>query len=110
MRVTAKHVLRTVQILLLLLLIVYLALLNARNPQTIDPLFFIPLPTVWVLSVALLFGFALGWVSLIGRVLKLQRENRSLRQRLIRGGLEPSLPQTSRTPRRQRASNELTRP
>lgn len=110
MKVTTKRVLRIVLVLLLLLLIVYLALLNARNPQTIDLLFFIPLPTVWVLSVALLFGFALGWVSLVGRVLKLQRENRVLRQRLIRAGLEPSLPHPPRTTRRQRAHNELTRP
>ncbi len=88
MKVTAKRVLRVVQVLLLLLLIAYLAVLGSANPQTIDPLFLIPLPTVWIISGALLLGFLLGYLSLLARVLRLQRENRRLRQYLIKAGLE----------------------
>ncbi len=109
MRVTAKRVFRFFLVLLLVLLIVYLAVLGAANPQTVDLLFFIPLPTAWVVGIALLLGFVFGWVSLASRVLGLQRENRSLRQRLIRAGLET--PHTTQTPGRSslKPRDEMTR-
>lgn len=99
MRVTAKRIFRIVLVLLLVLLIVYLAILDTRNPQTVILPLLISLPTAWVVGIALLLGFLIGWVSLVGRVLGLQRENRALRQRLIRAGLEATQPQQPYTTR-----------
>lgn len=76
------------QLLSLLLLAGYLVLLNYANPQTVRLPFLIWLPTAWVVTAALLLGFIVGWVSLSGRVFRLNRENRGLRQRLIKAGLE----------------------
>jgi uncharacterized integral membrane protein len=90
--VTAKRVSRALVVLLLVLLVGYLAVLGTANPQTIDLLFFIPLPTAWVIAVALLLGFAVGALSLLGRVFRLKRENRRLRQYLIRSGLAVEAP------------------
>lgn len=110
MRVTTKRIFRAILVLLLVLLGVYLVILGTANPQTIDLLFFVPLPTAWVIGSALLIGFIVGWVSLVGRVLTLQRETRALRQRLIRAGLETPPPAPTRTGRRAPTTNETTRP
>lgn len=79
---------RVLQILALVLVVGYLVLLGYANPQTIILPFLPSLPTAWVLAVALLLGALVGWLSLSGRVFRLNRENRSLRQRLIKAGLE----------------------
>ncbi len=76
------------QILALLLVVGYLVLLGYANPQTIILPFLLSLPTAWVLAAALLLGALGGWLSLSGRVFRLNRENRGLRQRLIKAGLE----------------------
>lgn len=82
------RIVRVVQVLLLILLVAYLAVLGSANPQTVFLPLLISLPTVWVIVLALLLGFLVGWLVLVGRTLKLQRENRGLRQRLIKAGLE----------------------
>lgn len=94
---------RVLQILVLLLLAAYLVLLGYANPQTVRLPFLIWLPTAWVVVGALLLGFGSGWLSLSGRVFRLNRENRGLRQRLIKAGLEaePAAPQ-ERAPKRLR--------
>ncbi len=79
---------RVLQILALLLVVGYLVLLGYANPQTIILPFLLSLPTAWVLATALLLGALVGWLSLSGRVFRLNRENRGLRQRLIKAGLE----------------------
>ena len=79
---------RVLQILALLLVVGYLVLLGYANPQTIILPFLLSLPTAWVLAAALLLGALVGWLSLSGRVFRLNRENRGLRQRLIKAGLE----------------------
>ncbi len=81
-------VVRIIQLVLLLLLSVYLVLLGYANPQTIRLPFLLWLPTVWVVTAALLLGFLVGWALLIGRVLRLNRQNKALHQRLIKAGLE----------------------
>lgn len=79
---------RAVQLLGLLLLVLYLAVVRQANPNTIHLPLLISLPTEWVVALALLGGFIAGWLSLSGRVFRLNRENRGLRQRLIKAGLE----------------------
>ena len=79
---------RIVQLILLLLLVVYLALLGYANPQTIRLPFLVWIPTVWVIVTALLLGFFVGWLSLRGRVFRLNRQNKALHQQLIKAGLE----------------------
>lgn len=102
MKVTAKRVIRIIQALALLLLIVYLAIVRQANPNTIRLPFLLPLPTEWVVALALLLGFLGGWLSLSGRVFRLNRENRGLRQRLIKAGLEaePHEEPAAKPPRR----------
>ncbi len=80
------RIVRVIQLLVTLALIGYLFVLHSVNPQTIILPFLISLPTSWVLTAALVLGFAVGWLSLSGRVWRLSRENRSLRQRLIKAG------------------------
>lgn len=82
------RVVRAFQLVGILLLLGYLVLLHYANPQTVRLPFLIWLPTAWVVGVALLLGFFGGWLSLSPRVLRLGRENRTLRQRLIKAGLE----------------------
>ncbi len=81
-------VVRALQLFALLLVLGYLVLLGYANPQTIILPFLLSLPTAWVLAAALLLGALGGWLSLSGRVFRLNRENRGLRQRLIKAGLE----------------------
>ena len=81
-------VVRALQLFALLLIVGYLVLLGYANPQTIILPFLLSLPTAWVLAAALLLGALGGWLSLSGRVFRLNRENRGLRQRLIKAGLE----------------------
>ena len=83
---------RTLQIIILVLLVGYLMLVGYKNPNTIILPLFIPLPTEWVLGLALVMGFLAGWVSLSGRVFRLNRQNRVLHQRLIKAGLDESEP------------------
>lgn len=85
-------VIRALQLLALLLLLGYLVLLGYANPQTIILPLLPSLPTAWVVAITLLLGFLVGWLSLSGRVFKLNRENRGLRQRLIKAGLEAEPP------------------
>lgn len=100
------RVFRVIQLLVVLALIGYLLVLHSVNPQTIILPFLISLPTSWVLSAALVLGFVVGWLSLSSRVWRLSRENRTLRQKLIKAGsiLEtPVIPdrkaaQATRTP------------
>lgn len=80
------RVVRVIQLLVVLALIGYLLVLHSVNPQTIILPFLISLPTSWVVAASLLLGFVVGWLSLAGRVFKLGRENRALRQRLIKAG------------------------
>lgn len=86
-----------------LLLLGYLVLLHYANPQTVRLPFLIWLPTAWVVGTSLLLGFVGGWLSLFPRALKLKRENRTLRQRLIKAGLEaepePTPPRVRRVKR-----------
>lgn len=104
---------RVLQILALLLLLGYLALLGYANPQTVRLPFLVWLPTAWVVAAALLLGFAAGWLSLSRRVFRLGRENRGLRQRLIKAGLEvePASPegQTAGATRRPKIRSEPPR-
>lgn len=106
-------VVRVLQILALLLLLGYLALLGYANPQTVHLPFLVWLPTAWTVAAALLLGFAAGWLSLSRRVFRLNRENRGLRQRLIKAGLEaePAPPegQTTGATRRPKTRSELPR-
>ncbi len=81
-------VIRALHLFALLLLLGYLVLLGYANPQTIILPLLPSLPTAWVVAITLLVGFLVGWLSLSGRVFKLNRENRGLRQRLIKAGLE----------------------
>lgn len=101
------RVVRVVQLIGLLLLLGYLVLLHYANPQTVRLPFLIWLPTAWVVGIALLLGFFGGWLSLSPRVLRLSRENRALRQRLIKAGLEAE-PQPA--PPRVRRVKPSTRP
>ena len=86
------------QILGLLLLVVYLALIGRANPNTVFLPLLLPLPTEWVIAVALLLGFLVGWLSLSGRVYRLNRQNKALHQQLIKAGLEtePAPPEPAR--------------
>lgn len=95
-------VVRTLQLLALLLVLGYLLLLGYANPQTIVLPFLLSLPTAWVVAAALLLGALVGWLSLSGRVFRLNRENRGLRQRLIKAGLEaePHEEPAAKPPRR----------
>ena len=79
---------RIVQLVLLLLLVLYLVLLGYANPQTIHLPFLAWISTVWVVVAALLLGFFVGWLSLRGRVFRLNRQNKALHQQLIKAGLE----------------------
>ncbi len=81
-------VVRALQLFALMLVVGYLVVLSYANPQTIILPFLLSLPTAWVLAAALLLGALGGWLSLSGRVFRLNRENRGLRQRLIKAGLE----------------------
>lgn len=93
------RVVRSLQLVGLALLSVYLFILNSANPQTVKLPFILSLPTAWVVALALIVGFVVGWLALIGRVARFRRENRALNQRLIKAGLEPAPP---RTPKRSR--------
>lgn len=96
-------VVRALQLLALMLVLAYLLLLGYANPQTIILPFLPSLPTAWGVAAALLLGFLAGWLSLSGRVFKLNRENRGLRQRLIKAGLEAApLEERPLKPRRQK--------
>lgn len=86
------RVVRILQLIGLALLTVYLFILDSANPQTVKLPFLISLPTAWVVALALVLGFVVGWLSLIGRVARFRRENRALNQRLIKAGLEPAPP------------------
>lgn len=88
MKVTAARIVRVLQIISLLILIAYLWLVGYRNANSILLPFLIPLPTAWTLAAAILFGFLIGYLTLWGRVLRLNRQNRGLHQRLIKAGLE----------------------
>lgn len=103
-------VVRVVQLLGLLLLAGYLVVLGGVNPQTIILPFLLSLPTAWVVAASLLLGFIVGWTSLSGRVFRLNRLNRGLRQRLIKAGLEaePLEERTAKT--RQRRPAETSQP
>lgn len=87
-KVTATRVARILQIIGLLLLIAYLALVGYENPNPVFLPLLIALPTAWTLAAALLLGFLTGWLSLSRRIFKLNRQNRVLHQRLIKAGLE----------------------
>ena len=76
------------QIVGLLLLIIYLALIGRANPNTVFLPLLLPLPTEWVIALALLLGFSGGWLSLSRRVFRLNRQNKALQQRLLKAGLE----------------------
>lgn len=87
----------------LLVLVLYLTLVAQANPNTVLLPFLLPLPTAWVVAVALLLGFFAGWLAMSRRVFRLNRQNRLLQQRLIKAGLEaeplqrggkPSLPRS----------------
>lgn len=84
----ASRLLRVLQGLGLLVLVLYLTLVAQANPNTVLLPFLLPLPTAWVVAIALLLGFFAGWLSLSRRVFKLNRQNRALHQRLIKAGLE----------------------
>ena len=102
---------RVLQLLALLLLVAYLVLLGYANPQTVRLPLLIWLPTAWVVVIALLLGFVVGWLSLSRRVFRLNRENRGLRQRLIKAGLEAEpVPAQERTPKRIRKPNPAEPP
>ena len=94
----ATRIVRVLQILGLLLLVVYLALIDRANPNTIFLPLLLPLPTEWVIAIALLLGFIVGWLSLSGRVFRLNRQNKALHQQLIKAGLEtePAPPEPAR--------------
>ena len=98
---------RVVQLLGLLLLAGYLVVLGSVNPQTIILPFLLSLPTAWVVAAALLLGLFVGWTSLVGRVFRLNRLNRGLRQRLIKAGLEAEpLEEPTAKPQRRNALSE----
>ena len=84
----ASRLLRIVQGLGLLILVLYLTLVAQANPNTVLLPFLLPLPTAWVVAIALLLGFFAGWLSGSRRVFRLNRQNRALHQRLIKAGLE----------------------
>lgn len=103
MKLTARGIIRALQALGLLLLLLYLMIVRQANPNTVHLPFLLPLPTEWVVGLALLLGFVVGWSSLSGRVFRLNRLNRGLRQRLIKAGLEAEpLAERTAKPRQQR--------
>ena len=71
-----------------MLLVLYLILVAQANPNTVLLPLLLPLPTAWVVALALLLGFFTGYLALWGRVHRLSRRNRTLHQRLIKAGLE----------------------
>lgn len=85
---TASRLVRILQGIGLLILVLYLTLVAQANPNTVLLPFLLPLPTAWVVAVALLLGFFAGWVATLRRVFRLNRQNRALHQRLIKAGLE----------------------
>ena len=85
-------VVRIVQLLLVLALIGYLLILHNLNPQTIILPFLFALPTALVLTVAIILSFLVGWGASLGRIWRLNRENRKLERRLIELGGEPLTP------------------
>ena len=94
----ATRIVRILQILGLLLLVIYLALIGRANPNTTFLPLLLPLPTEWVIAIALLLGFIVGWLSLSRRVFRLNRQNKALHQQLIKAGLEtePAPPEPAR--------------
>ncbi len=95
---TASRLVRILQGIGLLILVLYLILVAQANPNTVLLPFLLPLPTAWVVTIALLLGFFAGWLSLSRRIFKLNRQNRALHQRLIKAGLEaePASPPKTR--------------
>jgi len=79
-------VVRIIQLLVVIALIGYLLLLHNVNPQTVILPFLFSFPTAVVVAAALALGFLVGWLSGLGRVWRLGRENRRLRQQLIKLG------------------------
>lgn len=87
MNVTTR-IARVLQILALLLLIVYIALVGYANRNTVLLPLLLPLHVEWVIAISLVLGFVVGWLSLSSRVFRLRRQNKALHQRLIKAGLE----------------------
>ena len=85
---TASRLVRILQGIGLLILVLYLILVAQANPNTLLLPFLLPLPTAWVVAIALLLGFFAGWLAMSRRVFRLNRQNRALHQRLIKAGLE----------------------
>ena len=85
---TASRLVRILQGIGLLIVVLYLILVAQANPNTVLLPFLLPLPTAWVVALALLLGFFAGWLAMLGRVYRLNRQNRALHQRLIKAGLE----------------------
>ena len=53
---------RILQVLALLALLFYFILLHSANPTLLSLPFFLPAPPALVLAVALLLGWAIGWI------------------------------------------------
>jgi hypothetical protein len=103
---------RVIQLLALGALIGYLVVLHNVNPQIVILPFLISLPVSWAVGASLLLGFLVGWLAVSGHAWRLARENRVLRQKLVKAGsiLEPTLTErdAGRRPRTRREASTRT--